>query len=87
MSTHSKKITFHTLLDCANSFLNLAKVFMAFSIFPLVHETVAFWLGWKGYVEANFQLNDYFYYSIVCLAGSLLMASAALAVNRSINEK
>ncbi|MFC3203276.1 hypothetical protein ACFOEW_15800 [Alteromonas oceani] len=86
MSTHSKKITFHMLLDCANSFLNLAKVFMAFSIFPLVHETVAFWLGWKGYVEANFQLNDYFYYNIVCLAVSLLMASAALVVNRSIDE-
>ena len=86
MSTHSKKIIFHMLLDSANFFLNLAKVFMAFSCFPLVHETVAVLLGWKGYVEANFQLNAYFYYNIACLAVSLLMASAALVVNRSIDK-
>ena len=42
-----KEVTFNTLISFSKNTMNLGYTFLAFAVFPLVHDTIAFYLGWK----------------------------------------
>jgi len=44
-------------------------------------------LDWKPAAEANFELNEYFYYNCVCIAASLFFALSAGIVLRFMADE
>ena len=40
-----KEVTFNTLISFSKNTMNLGYTFLAFAVFPLVHDTIAFYLG------------------------------------------
>lgn len=81
-----KQAIFNTLIGFSKSTMNLGYTFLAFAVFPLVHETIAFYLGWKAREQINLELNDYFYYNIVCVIASTFCALLAALVLRCMSD-
>ena len=81
-----KQAIFNTLISFSKSTMNLGYTFLAFAVFPLVHETIAFYLGWKHKEQINLELNDYFYYNIVCVIASTFFALLAALVLRCMSD-
>ena len=81
-----KEVTFNTLISFSKNTMNLGYTFLAFAVFPLVHDTIAFYLGWKPMEQINLELNDYFYYNIVCVIASACFALLAALVLRCMSD-
>ena len=81
-----KEVTFNTLISFSKNNMNLGYTFLAFAVFPLVHDTIAFYLGWKPRGQINLELNDYFYYNIVCVIASAFFALLAALVLRCMSD-
>ena len=81
-----KQITFNTLISFSKNTMNLGYTFLAFAVFPLVHETIAFYLCLKPREQINLELNDYFYYNIVCVIASTFFALLAAFVLRYMSD-
>ena len=78
----TKEIAFNTLIKFSKNSMSLGYIFLAFALFPFWHEIVAILLDWKPAAEADFELNEYFYYNWVCIAASLFFSLSAVIVLR-----
>lgn len=82
----TKEIAFNTLIKFSKNSMTLGYIFLAFALFPFWHEIVAVLLDLKPVAEADFELNEYFYYNWVCIAASLFFALSAVIVLRFMTD-